>query len=76
MVSLNAFSEGHRMAKEAEKDPNSPFGKHGPGYALPEEQTVQYVAIPFLKVGSERAQLDSRMNRKELSADEIGMFDS
>lgn len=76
MVSLNAFSEGHRMAKEAEKDPNSPFGKPGPGYALPEEQTVQYVAIPFLKVGSERAQLDSRMNPKELSADEIGMFDS
>lgn len=37
LVSLNAFSEGHR------------FTMTGPGYARPSEQTVQYEPRPFVK---------------------------
>lgn len=50
-VSLNAFSEGHRMAKENMNDPNSPFGfkRPGPGYDRVEQQTVLYEPEPFLR---------------------------
>lgn len=36
-VSLNAFSEGHRMTRT------------GPGYATPDQQTVQYEAHPIIR---------------------------
>lgn len=49
IVSMNAFSEGHRMAKMEVGNPNSPFGKPGPGYERPDQQTVLYEPAPFLK---------------------------
>ncbi len=76
MVSLNAFSEGHRIAKEQENNPDSQFGKAGPGYAKPDEQTVQYVAIPQLKFGNEITKLDDKLNPKTLEPDEVGMYTS
>jgi len=50
-VSMNAFAEGHRMAKENELDPNSPFGyqRPGPGYSRVDQQTVLYDPEPFLR---------------------------
>lgn len=46
MVSLNAFSEGHRTALETDK-PNE-FKPDGPGYAKPDQQTVFYDPEPSL----------------------------
>ncbi|MBS1704695.1 MAG: family 10 glycosylhydrolase [Armatimonadetes bacterium] len=46
-VSMNAFSEGHRMAKQAE-GPNNQFFKPGPGFEKPDQQTVLYEPIPTL----------------------------
>lgn len=73
-VSLNAFSEGHRMAHEQKDNPNSPFGLPGPGYDRPDEQTVQYVAVPFAKLGQERAELEPTLNPTEIGEDKVGIY--
>lgn len=74
MVSLNAFSEGHRMAKEQENNPDSPFGKAGPGYSRPAEQTVHYVPLPWLKLGSEQTRLTMGLNPRTIGPNEIGVY--
>ncbi len=48
LATMNVFSEGHRIAKEFEKDPKSPFGKPGPGYERVDQQTVLYEPIPVV----------------------------
>ena len=53
LVSMNAFSEGHRMAKAAVDLKQGEFGSQaGPGYEHPEQQTVLYeptlqARVPF-----------------------------
>jgi len=53
LVSMNAFSEGHRMAKQAVDQNSTQFGTMpGPGYDRPDQQTVLYeptleVRVPF-----------------------------
>lgn len=73
-VSMNAFSEGHRMAKEQEGKPDSPFGKAGPGYDKPSEQTVQYVPIPFVKFGQQLHEVEPTLNPTEIKEDCIGIY--
>jgi len=46
MVSLNAFSEGHRTALETETA--NQFKPDGPGYGKPDQQTVFYDPEPVL----------------------------
>jgi uncharacterized lipoprotein YddW (UPF0748 family) len=53
LVSMNAFSEGHRMALQAQNAGEGTFGtKPGPGYEMPDQQTVLYeprleARVPF-----------------------------
>lgn len=50
LVSMNAFSEGHRMAKQALENNSSEFGHTpGPGYDRPDEQTVLYEPTLLLR---------------------------
>lgn len=49
-VSMNAFSEGHRNAKAALEQGKAEFGTQaGPGYAMPEHQTMLYEPVPVLR---------------------------
>jgi len=51
-VSMNAFSEGHRYAKEAAGKPGNPYGDPGPGYRWPERQTSTVRFVPCVKTKS------------------------
>ncbi|AIE87947.1 family 10 glycosylhydrolase [Fimbriimonas ginsengisoli] len=62
IVSLNAFSEGHRLFKV------------GPGYELPEHQTVIYEPKPVVVVGSERFPLAAKLDVLESNA--VSVFTS
>jgi uncharacterized lipoprotein YddW (UPF0748 family) len=53
-AALNAFSEGHRYAKE---QPGGQFGDPGWGYGKPELQTWQYVPTPILSMGDKDFEL-------------------
>lgn len=51
LVSMNAFSEGHKLAKQAIDQNRTEFGgKPGPGYEMPDMQTVLYAPKLELKV--------------------------
>lgn len=73
-VSMNAFSEGHRMARQAQDDPNSPFGKPGPGYDRPDEQTVLYEPIPIVTAGGRKLPVSLPFNRWPSDAESLGAF--
>lgn len=49
-VSLNAFSEGHRFAREQNQNREFANGKPGPGYDLPDQQSVQVRFRPVLRL--------------------------
>lgn len=62
-VSLNAFSEGHRFAKEQNQNREFANGNPGPGYALPDQQSVQVRFLPQVQIeGEGAADLSPRMN--------------
>lgn len=50
LVSLNAFSEGHRLFMA------------GPGYDMPDQQTVLYEPQPVLVIGSKRIPVSPNLN--------------
>lgn len=66
-ISLNAFSEGHRLTRT------------GPGYERPEEQTVQYEADPIVRApwpSNSFCKLASGLNPQSVRPDEIGVYSS
>ncbi|MBL8048858.1 MAG: family 10 glycosylhydrolase [Chthonomonas sp.] len=70
LVSLNAFSEGHRIAKEALAGNRQDFGpKAGPGYDLPDQQTVLYEPVLEARVpfSSETYPIDPSTDRMPTS---------
>lgn len=62
-VSLNAFSEGHRMFLV------------GPGYARPEQQTVLYESFPVLRDDA-GATISLASKAATMEADKVGVFTS
>ncbi|MBV6458439.1 MAG: hypothetical protein HONBIEJF_01567 [Fimbriimonadaceae bacterium] len=75
MVSLNAFSEGHRTALETDK-PNE-FRPDGPGYAKTDQQTVFYDAEPFLYAPmslDEKFRVHPTLNAPLADGDRIRVF--
>jgi hypothetical protein len=51
LLSMNAFSEGHRLFKV------------GPGYSQPERQTVLYVPQPLIRIGGRSFDLASSLDQ-------------
>ncbi len=70
-VCLNAFSEGHRMARE-QKNNEFADGLPGPGYDLPDQQSVQVRFSPALKIGEQVLSLSPTLNTLSAGA---GLFD-
>jgi uncharacterized lipoprotein YddW (UPF0748 family) len=73
-VSMNAFSEGHRMAKQAYGDPDSPFGSPGPGFRRPDEQTVLYEPVPVVVSGDRRMPVALPLNSWPADGGSLGAF--
>lgn len=49
VIAINALSEGHRIVRDTEADPELPFGDRlGPGALTPERQTMQYRGVPVV----------------------------
>lgn len=73
---FNAFSEGHRMAKEQEGKPDSPFanGKPGPGYAHPDQQSVQVKFSPSVTIGGTSFALESSVNPTQVDASKGAIY--
>ncbi len=69
-LSFNAFSEGHRMAREQR---NNEFadGKPGPGYELPDQQSVQVQFAPVIRIGQREFELPATLNQM---GPEAGLF--
>ncbi|MBI5708318.1 MAG: family 10 glycosylhydrolase [Armatimonadetes bacterium] len=62
LVSLNAFSEGHRITKT------------GPGYATPELQSVLYEPLPTLLIGDASFPVWPRVNEPPASAEMLNAY--
>lgn len=77
LVSLNAFSEGHRIAKEALAANKSDFGtKAGPGYDLPDQQTILYEPVLEARVpfSAERYPIDTMTDRMPSNGSKISVI--
>ncbi|MBL8059654.1 MAG: family 10 glycosylhydrolase [Chthonomonas sp.] len=72
-VCLNALSEGHQIAKN---QPGKEFanGKGGPGYDMPEMQSVQYRPVPRLRIGTWSIRLAPQKN--SLVGGDAGLYDT
>jgi uncharacterized lipoprotein YddW (UPF0748 family) len=77
IVNLNAFSEGHRMAKEAE-GANNPFFKPGPGYQRVDQQTMLYepVGVVEMSWGGSNFPLSEVGGTLEADGSAIGVFNA
>lgn len=71
-VCLNALSEGHQIARN---QPGREFadGKAGPGYDMPELQSVQYRPRPILKIGNWKGTLAPTKN--SVQGGEVAIYD-
>lgn len=65
---FNAFSEGHRIAKESSEAGSKEFfgGKAGIGWDKPDEQSVQYTQERILTIGSKRYVVAPRFNPRAM----------
>ncbi len=75
-VSLNAFSEGHRNAKQGESEKPNPFMAPGPGFERPDLQSILYeldirLGSPF---GGESFPVMPRPNEMPRNGDALGVF--
>jgi uncharacterized lipoprotein YddW (UPF0748 family) len=65
---FNAFSEGHRIAKESSEAGSKEFfgGKAGIGWDKPEEQSVQYTQERVLNIGNRKFIVAPRFNPRSV----------
>lgn len=71
-VCLNAFSEGHRLARE-QKNNEFAGGKAGPGYEMEDLQSVQYRPVPLVRIGSWETEVAPILN--SIGEAGAGLFD-
>lgn len=75
LVSMNAFSEGHRYAKEEENKADKQFFKPGWGYDHPDLQTTRLVTYPALKTENHCYPIDPKLNPATWSTyAELGLY--